>query len=500
MYSIENYIGHQVRRISFLVKRVDDGKYHHLLSIVEYITLDMQDYDAFRSPKKKFFIDFLKHEDGDKDKVYFVVDFPILTKEFIDNPTSFYIDDEVVLPWDEVCKDSRWKYERPIIVPLHNEEKGKLAHFLPKRTSSAFVNVYGTKILLSVDDRIKAQVKRLSEKNLGKDFTLYPEFFGGVFAICYNPYYKSLDLTEDSYAPGIYIRIKYLEGVRKKLYFGFRIHLNDNSLLSVGPLSSPEGTFLTHFDLKHPYKKLDIDVFDENGGLIDYYQDVVFIHQVNFEMHIKSREIHVQDDTGKTVEVIEKYAGESFKIGNSKADKDSQMVAPELAYKQSEESLTCVFFDGDKNLVNENEEKAKDVVMKILNKAKSRCYICDMYFSEKTLYSFVLPICLENVEVRILSSKEEFKNKDIEILKTTCEKLLEKNIVNVHCRLLRGEKAALHDRFIVADDQVWLAGCSLDEIGKRATVISKVPSEYSRKIIERIDEWWSNDELSEFLI
>lgn len=31
MYPIEDYIGQQVRRVSFLVKKAYDGKYHYLL-------------------------------------------------------------------------------------------------------------------------------------------------------------------------------------------------------------------------------------------------------------------------------------------------------------------------------------------------------------------------------------------------------------------------------------------------------------------------------------
>lgn len=33
MYSIGDYVGQKVRRISFIVKRADDGQYHHLLSL-----------------------------------------------------------------------------------------------------------------------------------------------------------------------------------------------------------------------------------------------------------------------------------------------------------------------------------------------------------------------------------------------------------------------------------------------------------------------------------
>ena len=48
-YTISDYIGKKVRRISFLVKRADDGKYHHLFSIVEYLYPEMQTCQRDRS-------------------------------------------------------------------------------------------------------------------------------------------------------------------------------------------------------------------------------------------------------------------------------------------------------------------------------------------------------------------------------------------------------------------------------------------------------------------
>ena len=500
MYTIEDYIGQQVRRISFLVKRADDGQYHHLLSVVEYLFPDMQDYDEFKTQKKTEYIDFLKDEDGDKDKVYFVVDFPILTIEYLANPNTYKIGEDVVIPWDEDCKQGDWRYNQPVIVPLHKDEKGKFAYILPKRTTSAYVNVYKVEKPSAIEKRIEEQVKKLSVRNLGRELTLYPEFYGGTVVACYNPYYKSLDLTEDASTPGIFIRINFRKNAPKQLMFRFKTYSDDNSMTSIGPLLSPEGAFLTHFDFPHPFRKVDIDVYDADGRLIDYYGGVVFVHQIKVDMHVKSKEVHVQNDKGETVKVIEKYAGEQFVIGNPKVSGDDLKVAPEVAYKQNEDSLTCVFFDGDKDSVDENEQRAKETVMKILNRAKERCYICDMYFSAKTLVRFVMPVELENVEVRIISSKEELNTKDIVELKEGCEAMRGKDIVDVHCRLLRGEKAALHDRFLVADNQVWMVGCSLDEIGKRATMISRVPTDYSQKILDRIEEWWNNDNLSELIV
>ena len=500
MYSIEDYVGQEVRRISFIVKRADDGQYHHLLSLVEYLFPDMQDYNEFKTQKKNVLIDFVKEGDGNKDKVFFVVDFPVLSEEYLKTPNTFIVDNDKVLPWATNNAGGCWKYDRPVIVSLHKDKKGALAYLLPNRTTSAYVNVFKPEEQITVDKRIEEQVKRLSERNIGRDVTLYSEFYGGTIVACYNPYYKSLDLTEDATTPGIFIRINYRENVKRQLSFRFKTYLDDDTITDIPPVLTPEGAFLTHFDFPHSFRKVDIDVMDTDGKLIDYIDNVVFIHRINVDMQVKSKEVHVKNEKGETVNVIEKFAGEQFVIENPKVDKDAMKIAPEIAYKASEDSLTYVFFDGDKDRVDENERKAKETVMKILNKAKKRCYICDVYFSVKTLVRFVMPVKLQNVEVRILSSKEELKAIDIQELKEECEAMRENDIVDVHCRLLRGVKAALHDRFIVADDQVWLAGCSLDEIGKRATTISRVPTDYSQKILDRIEEWWYNDELSEKIV
>ena len=72
----------------------------------------------------------------------------------------------------------------------------------------------------------------------------------------------------------------------------------------------------------------------------------------------------------------------------------------------------------------------------------------------------------------------------------------DKGIANLECRLLIGRKAELHDRFIVADDNVWMLGCSLNEFGNRATTLIRVPKDYKKKLIDRAEEWWKDDSLS----
>lgn len=499
MYTISDYIGKKVRRISFLVKRADDGKYHHLFSIVEYLYPEMQDYEAFRVQKGEY-IDFIKDADGDKDKVFFVVDFPVLAEDYLKNPVGNYtIGNDTVYPEGNVANAS-WRYDKPVIVPLHKDEKGSLAYLLPKRNTAAYVNVYQPEKTSAFESRILEQVKKLSERNLDRDLTLYPVYLGTAITVCYNPIYQALDLTEDANRDGVFIRINYREQRKEKLRFRFRLYLEDDTVAEPEAMWSQVGAFLSNFKLPHTFRKLDIDVYDESGRLVDYYDNVVFIHRINVDMQIKSREIHVQNEKGETMNVIEKYAGESFVVGNRKAGEKELKEAPVISYQKVEEALEYVFFDGDKERVAENERKAEATVMKMLNKASKVCYICDMYFSVKTLQRFVMPMKLESVEIRILSSKEELKADEIEKLRKGCKELRDKNISNVRCRLMRGEKAALHDRYIVADDMVWLVGCSLDEIGKRATNIARVPKDYCQKVLDRIEEWWNSDDLTEEIV
>ena len=62
----------------------------------------------------------------------------------------------------------------------------------------------------------------------------------------------------------------------------------------------------------------------------------------------------------------------------------------------------------------------------------------------------------------------------------------------VTCRLLLGEPI-LHDRLIIADDQVWMLGSSLNHFGAKATTLIRVPKAYRGRLIEKVEYWWNND-------
>ena len=111
----------------------------------------------------------------------------------------------------------------------------------------------------------------------------------------------------------------------------------------------------------------------------------------------------------------------------------------------------------------------------------------------------MLPIKMTSVEVRILSSKERLSAEAKKQMRERIRVLLEKDIANVRCKLLRGVESPLHDRFIVADNKVWMLGCSLNEFGVRASTLIRVPSQYSKKIVDWTEKYWNSDDLSDNL-
>lgn len=62
----------------------------------------------------------------------------------------------------------------------------------------------------------------------------------------------------------------------------------------------------------------------------------------------------------------------------------------------------------------------------------------------------------------------------------------ERGVPTPEIRILRGAKnPPIHDRFLVIDGDVWLSGNSLNKIGKRASVMLKLPDPTS--VSERLE-------------
>ena len=158
--------------------------------------------------------------------------------------------------------------------------------------------------------------------------------------------------------------------------------------------------------------------------------------------------------------------------------------------------------------------------------SSKRCMILDPYFHHVDL-EYAISIQNISIPVQIISSvaflsqkikvekakqttvSEKLKrffycvlNKEIKNKRDSYAEMLQQSILNyknsyalqeITCKVLRGSKSPLHDRYLVVDDKVYLLGSSLNEFGARATTIVKVPT--PQPLIDQAIEWWNSDKV-----
>ncbi|MGH7814874.1 MAG: VPA1262 family N-terminal domain-containing protein [Candidatus Binataceae bacterium] len=121
---------------------------------------------------------------------------------------------------------------------------------------------------------------------------------------------------------------------------------------------------------------------------------------------------------------------------------------------------------------------AANHIRALLQQASQYARIIDPYFSAVEIVRFALAVSSKTVPVEIVTSAEHLRKEvDGVELGETLEKVLHdvQNHVTVSAKVLAGESAPLHDRFLVIDRRIWLSGNSLNAIGERASVLIEIP-------------------------
>ena len=505
-YSIKAYIGKEVRRFSFLIKHGDD--YYNLFTLIETVLPDMQDYEAFPPKSGEPFCEFTKKSSSSQDSVCLSVDRVILTEEMLVRPWDEMVIDGTVIKSD--TDNYQWKQdniEKSVIVPLHDESdrRNELVDMLPKRQCAAYINycilakLPQDGVIASVlsNKKLVKRIEELSTRLLGFDLSLHSKYMGAFVFATYNPIFRSLEFTEDAEKPGIYCRINYRPSHREPLTFRVKAYNEEHLVFGKYEQTNNNCSFLIHIAMDEKFHSLDIEVYDKEDVLIDFYEDITFIHGIALDMNVAEKEVVYQDEKGKERTIV-KYSNAFNRQIGTEDIKSLFGTSEEYSYDKFEKSLDFVFFDGDREHKRENHEKAKNCVLRILNSTRKICYIGDIYFNKTTFMEYITPIERLDLDIRILSSREKLKTDERDELKIAIENHNTNVGTRIKCRLMQGT-AALHDRVIVSDDRVWMLGCSLNEFGNRATTLIRVPQAYASKIISTVEKWWNSDNLTEDL-
>lgn len=496
--NLKDRIGKEVRIFSFFYDKGDKIPYN-IFTIIEEVHPWMQDYDAFEMGNGK---PFFKSESYKKRKILLTV----FKTNFSEAMIGEAGEPRIFIGGDLLKSFSGDIYllEEKL---LSSDDKIEIKGLLPVRDYSSFLTFFGFKKIpeqlekLISDKKFIRLLTNLSIKNLGYDLNTYKQLLGGILWIRYNEIYSSLDINTNKERRDIFIKINFRHFKKQNLLFEIRAYNESDEEIYADNISN-DSNFVLKYSYPGGFKYLKLKVYDAEGNLIDKIDRIAFISDISFNLSYKVGELIIEE--GKDKKMIEKYVR---KISSTKKGKKKESLpvkslfdsSEEYSYRKFEESLDFVFFSGSKDEEErkENKRRAKEAIMRILNSAIQTIYICDSYFGPEEIESYIYAMSYTDTTVNVLSSKERVQRWQYDEILKDIEFLEKNNYTPLRFKVLRGNKSPLHDRLIIADDNVWMIGSSLNEIGERASAIIRVPKEYAGKIKRQIEKWWNDNNITE---
>ena len=335
------------------------------------------------------------------------------------------------------------------------------------------------------------------------DIHEFPELIGSVHLILPNPVYRYIEekLIPNEDGKPEQVRINFT--LRKaQTTAGLKLITAERQPFGVMnikeyPVNSPEMKIL----LAGKAEEFATAVFCERRGLLEYTNFGNFVRAICINMGIihAIREVNLPDsDESYQVPLIE---DETININDKVTDNiiDLGQKLTLRAWKKEQEQLAEKL--NQHLFLNDMQKKATEFIAGIIQSARQRVIIVDPYFATMELYKYIFRIASRQVEIEIITSTEILKEKNDfdkadkylkkgqilwqEIKKH--EESISKSPISVY--VMTGTPL-IHDRFLVADDQVWFSGNSLNHIGERASMIIKLAN--PDEVLELIDDVKNN--------
>ena len=507
MNTIINRLPLRARRHSLVLYAPAEDKLYHLFSTIEVLEPDMQDFNASDPQKDAKASDNLTSKSNEFNIYYHIETFDFTEKYYKSITEQYTLGKEPVLflsdkfgeePLGDVC-----------YITDRNQTDINLSLLFPKRVGPYYIKTYieterKVEKLVMGNENLEQQLSELSEKYYHTDLTKHPEHIGNVYLAWHHPSLKNIELTGCDSPNGIMVNVTWRRGMTEPLNVSVILHRQGTVTTGLVKQQIGAGKRRTFIPLPEYPQMLDFFVSDEDDTLLIMMKNVTFIRQFDITTGImETRVLPKNDKDGKIVgyRSTNKYISEKYHVGKTAPNLSSYFKsAADLNVWEQEMKKEAVYIEHgkDENEVADSVNKAQATVREIINKARKECYVCDVFFGAAEVSTFLCDVQDIGVDVRILSSKETGNKANAKALKAAIDALNEAiGREQMKCRVLRGDDAPLHDRFIIADDKVWSIGTSLNQIGTKSTFIARVHASAAKKIKAEVEKWWNDDNYSE---
>lgn len=351
-------------------------------------------------------------------------------------------------------------------------------------------------------DKILSLSGKLTLKHLGFNLSQMNAHLGNVYLCCCNPFLRSYECILLNYNTDLLITFYERQG---KTIIGKKLILEDKRAGNIGfSIEKTIESLHERIQLPHFPDQLVTKLFDGNDCITEVHWGKWINIELGMQVQTAELNLTVKKDDKEKLFTIPKYASEDpVKVG--KYDHSlTYYLKNQQRNKQIEDlekSREFIFFPG----LDGDKDKARNIIGELLNRASKRCMILDPYFGAgDILYAYL--VSNTSVSIQILTSanflNSKYKEKDG--TKVSNIKAFDKAVADyervfphqkIEFRVLKGrDKSPLHDRYIIADDTVYLLGSSLGEFGTRATTLFKVPA--PELMIDKAMEWWDDESKS----
>jgi len=517
-------VGYEMAEITLLLAEKTASKvYFNLLTLIELVPAE-QAPSADVGEGKYLHV----HRANTDDYTFYVVRITDLT---VDEALQIYINapDGIQIPRAEappsVAIHGSLTPNPPAYRPILLTERDRQSRpILPHRHTAMRVwsQLNMDKEWLSgFDEPFMRKISELSKKFLGYDLKAIPEHLGNVYLFGCNPLLRSWECRLADYDKELLFRFNERAGYRIS---GCKLVLEEvrgdqGGFYLEQPLDKPDMLItLPYFP-----DQLHIRLFDVHGYWIDHSYSGWVNFAFDMAIHDRVVDYRIETENGLRVFSVPKKLSEKRISVGTYDFTAAHYLRDALAGRRFEDlakNKEFIFFPKNANSL----ARAQEAIRELLNSARQRCIILDPYFGAVDMV-YIYQIENITLTVRVISSaaylndrpkppkrpelqgwrgrwqrlKKAWRGKSVNTAKTYLENLYTQltdysqvmPLQKIECRVLRGEKSPLHDRFLVIDDNVYLLGSSLNEFGNRTTTISRVPA--PGEMIDQAESWWADD-------
>jgi hypothetical protein len=332
------------------------------------------------------------------------------------------------------------------------------------------------------------------QERLFFDLAAYPEWHGGIVLVAPNPLFRRVErrrLRADGALPErTLVRLHLRTGVSPN---GLRLILWDERGDGIGDLSEVSFT-APWVCVEHPcpVEMEGLAIVSQERGLLHWEAPGSYVSRVivrtavpvaNKQVLVPATPRRSEEQYNVTEVADHEVVLEPTGIGPRSADdRDIAMRLSETRRarrrRREAQQLDQKWFHG-------NQSEAAAFIRSLIGRAQKRVMIVDPYFAGRELIRFAHATTRPDVQIGILTSAKVLRetkdafNPALEAGEGLFAASLNFNQQQQHgaleVRVMPGDIPSIHDRFLVVDDDAWLSGNSLNEIGERAGIILRLP-------------------------